>query len=80
MAKRLVICCDGTWNRPDQTSEGKPCPTNVTKLALAVAEQDSAGMTQLLNYHAGVGTRRQERFRGGALGFGLSRDVRSAYR
>lgn len=80
MAKRLVICCDGTWNTPDQTSGGKPCPTNVTKLALAVAEQDSAGMAQLLYYHPGVGSRRGERWRGGAFGYGLSHDVQSAYR
>src|SRR3954454_4473665 len=80
MTKRLVICCDGTWNTPDQTSEDNPCPTNVTKLALAVAEQDSTGMAQLLYYHPGVGSRRGERLRGGAFGFGLSRDVQSAYR
>lgn len=78
--KRLVICCDGTWNTPDQTDQGRPCPTNVTKLARAVAEQDDAGHEQRLYYHVGVGSRRSERLRGGAFGLGLSRDVRSAYR
>ncbi|SFJ29859.1 DUF2235 domain-containing protein [Amycolatopsis sacchari] len=77
--RRLVICCDGTWNRPDQLQGGKPCPTNVTKLALAVADETD-GVPQLLYYHPGVGTYRRERLRGGAFGFGLSRDVRSAYR
>ena len=31
--KRLIICCDGTWNRADQEHEGVPCPTNVVKMA-----------------------------------------------
>ena len=27
MSKRLILCCDGTWNTAEQKS-----PTNVTKL------------------------------------------------
>ncbi|HEY1276582.1 MAG TPA: DUF2235 domain-containing protein [Thermoleophilaceae bacterium] len=80
MPKRLVVCCDGTWNRPDQTSHGVAAPTNVSKLALAVAREDAAGTSQLLHYEPGVGTRRFERLRGGAFGFGLSRNVRDCYR
>lgn len=29
--KRLVLCCDGTWNGADQERDGAPCPTNVVK-------------------------------------------------
>jgi uncharacterized protein (DUF2235 family) len=75
MSKRLVLCCDGTWNSPDQKS-----PTNVTKVALAVAPTDASGREQRTFYHRGVGTNRWERLRGGAFGFGLSRNVRDAYR
>jgi uncharacterized protein (DUF2235 family) len=75
MSKRLVVCCDGTWNSPDQQ-----CPTNVTKVALAIAPTDHSGREQRIFYHLGVGTNRRERIRGGAFGFGLSRDVRAAYR
>jgi uncharacterized protein (DUF2235 family) len=75
MSKRLVVCCDGTWNTPDQLA-----PTNVTKVALAVAPTDSAGHKQLMFYHAGVGTNRWERITGGAFGFGLSRNVCDTYR
>jgi uncharacterized protein (DUF2235 family) len=79
--KRLVICCDGTWNTPDQADgNGRPCPTNVTKLAQAVADRDRAGIEQRLFYHVGIGVRPGERLRGGAFGFGLSRDVKAAYR
>src|SRR3954452_18589960 len=80
MAKRLVVCCDGTWNRPDQLADGVAAPTNVTKVALAVSREDSAGTEQLLHYEAGVGTRRLERIRGGGFGLGLSRNVRNCYR
>lgn len=75
MSKRLVLCCDGTWNTPDQLS-----PTNVTKIALAIAREDDNGREQRSFYHLGVGTNRWERIRGGAFGFGLSRDVRDVYR
>ncbi len=80
MAKRLVICCDGTWNTPDQAAEGRPCPTNVTKVALEVAEKGDDGWVQCVYYLRGVGTARGERIRGGAFGVGLSRNVREAYR
>lgn len=80
MPKRLIVCCDGTWNTPDQLNGGQSAPTNVTKLALAMAAADAGGTEQRTFYHPGVGTKRSERIRGGAFGFGLSRDVRDAYR
>jgi uncharacterized protein (DUF2235 family) len=80
MPKRLVVCCDGTWNRPDQLDQGIAAPTNVSKLALAVAREDADGVEQAVFYVRGVGTRRLEHLRGGAFGVGLSRNVREAYR
>jgi uncharacterized protein (DUF2235 family) len=80
MPKRLVLCCDGTWNTPDQQQDGRPCPTNVTKVALGLARQDDAGVEQRLCYQPGVGTRPGERLGGGALGIGLSRNVQEVYR
>ena len=77
--KRLIVCCDGTWNRPDQLDRGEPAPTNVAKLAMALADRDDAGNQQLLHYQAGVGTRRWERLRGGGFGIGLSRNVQECY-
>jgi uncharacterized protein (DUF2235 family) len=78
--KRLVVCCDGTWNRPDHIDQGVAAPTNVAKVALAVADQDDAASPQLLHYQAGVGTRRWERLAGGGFGVGLSRNVQECYR
>ena len=78
MAKRLVVCCDGTWDVPDNLHHGVAAPTNVAKLALGVATGEASG--QELFYEAGVGTTPDERILGGAFGYGLSRNVRSCYR
>ena len=78
--KRLVVCCDGTWNRPDHIDQGVAAPTNVAKVALALADEDDAGNPQLLHYQAGVGTRRWEHLVGGGFGVGLSRNVQECYR
>src|SRR5690348_3787516 len=75
MSKRLVMCCDGTWNTADQA-----CPTNVTKLALGLAERSADGQEQRVFYHRGVGTGAWDRLRGGAFGVGLSRNVQDTYR
>ena len=73
--KRLIVCCDGTWNEPDQRSV-----TNVVKVAMAIAERDSSKVEQRVFYNVGLGTTRGERLRGGAFGFRLSRHVRECYR
>jgi uncharacterized protein (DUF2235 family) len=80
MAKRIVVCCDGTWNTPDELRHGQASPTNVCKVALAVADRGTDGTNQVTYYHSGVGTTRSDKFTGGAFGAGLSRDVMSAYR
>lgn len=74
--KRLVVCCDGTWNRRD----AGPRVTNVAKMAEAVAA--TAGATrQLVFYDEGVGTGGfLDRIVGGATGHGLEKNVLDAYR
>lgn len=78
--KSLVLCCDGTWNLPDERIGQIRTPTNVTKVALGVADKDGDGRKQLLYYQRGVGTRQFQRLRGGGFGYGLSRNVRECYR
>jgi uncharacterized protein (DUF2235 family) len=83
MAKKLVVCCDGTWNDPDELRDHIAKPTNVAKLALAlVSDVDGADTepSQLVHYEPGVGTSRDERLIGGAFGYGLSRNIISGYR
>src|SRR6478609_7420700 len=66
--KRLVICCDGTWNRPDSDHV-----TNIEKIARTVATDlgRTGGVQQLVLYLAGVGagSYAADRLLGGAFGF-----------
>ncbi len=72
------MCCDGTWNEPDELRGGVAAPTNVAKVALGL---DTGGeSSQVLFYEPGVGTAPDERILGGAFGYGLSRNVRNCYR
>ena len=74
--RRLVVCCDGTWNKPDR--EGHT--TNVVRLARAIRPVSGGGVTQIVYYHPGVGTGNfVDRWIGGGTGIGLSEHVRSAY-
>ncbi|HUH13907.1 MAG TPA: DUF2235 domain-containing protein [Longimicrobiales bacterium] len=78
--KRIVICCDGTWNRADQEEDGEPCPTNVVKFATRVRKR-SEGVVQAIYYDHGVGTGNAlDRFSGGAFGRGLEDNIHDAYR
>jgi uncharacterized protein (DUF2235 family) len=78
--KRLIVCCDGTWNRADQVRDGVATPTNVVKVHKALGDRDREGNPQVAHYVEGVGTKRWERVRGGGLGVGLSRNVQDVYR
>ena len=78
--KRIVICCDGTWNRPDQVHDGKVCASNVTKLARCIPPIDSQGVRQFVFYDKGVGTGRFDRILGGAFGWGIKTKILDAYR
>ncbi|HET6561839.1 MAG TPA: DUF2235 domain-containing protein [Marmoricola sp.] len=77
--KRLVVCCDGTWNRPDAKNV-----TNIEKIARTV-ETDLArtgGVQQLVLYLSGVGGAgyHTDRLLGGAFGLGLFHNVLAGYR
>ena len=77
--KRLVVCCDGTWNKPDNASI-----TNVEKIARTVQSDPGAtgGAYQLVYYVSGVGagSYAADRVLGGAFGFGLFHNVIACYR
>jgi uncharacterized protein (DUF2235 family) len=78
--KKLIVFCDGTWNRSDQkTAAGRPCPTNVLKLFEATAAHDKNNNPQIVHYIEGVGVRKWERIRGGGFGYGISDNIKSAY-
>jgi uncharacterized protein (DUF2235 family) len=73
--KRLVFCFDGTWNK--LTAD---CPTNVVLVAEMTKPIASDGSPQIVYYDEGIGTAKDERFRGGAFGKGMMDNIREAYR
>jgi uncharacterized protein (DUF2235 family) len=74
--KRLIICCDGTWNWPDQ----KGNPTNVVKMVRAIRPADDLGVPQIVFYDTGVGTGNLlDRIAGGLFGVGLAENVKQTY-
>ncbi|KAF4482231.1 Uncharacterized protein CGGC5_v009955 [Colletotrichum fructicola Nara gc5] len=77
--KRIVICCDGTWN--DSNAEGG-IQTNVGRLATVVAHKCCNGMPQVVYYHRGAGTEQSltARALGGLFGQGVVADIADAYR
>src|SRR5262249_8116479 len=79
MARKLIVCADGTWNRVEATKSGKHVSTNVSKLAAAVRAEDDDGNPQYVRYLEGVGTNPVEWLRGGMFGFGISRNIGRAY-
>jgi len=74
--KRIVICCDGTWNEPRKDRQ-----TNVHKLYEAVLNFAADGTRQVRWYDEGVGTEGSlfNKLRGGAFGYGLGKNVQDAY-
>ena len=75
--KRIVICADGTWNRPEKNLN-KDFPTNVLKFARGIsAQQDST--KQVVFYDWGIGSY-HDNFAGGALGKGLEKNIKDCYR
>jgi uncharacterized protein (DUF2235 family) len=75
--KRLVVCCDGTWNDSDQSNDY----TNVSRLAWSVKPVAADGTSQIVYYQSGVGTAGTavSRIIGAATGAGLSHNMRDAY-
>jgi uncharacterized protein (DUF2235 family) len=73
MAKRVIVCCDGTWNDPDDK-------THIHWISEHCQREDADPLQQVVGYFAGVGTMPVEILGGGAFGLGLSRNIRTAYR
>ncbi len=72
--KRIVICCDGTWNKPDSK------PTNVVKMARGIMPYVNRHH-QVVFYDQGVGTQGLfDKYIGGAFGLGVSKNILDAYR
>jgi uncharacterized protein (DUF2235 family) len=74
--KRLIVCCDGTWQKLSS-----PYPTNVVKMAQAVKATAANGIPQIVYYHEGLGTGDSfDKVTGGAFGWGIDQAIQNAYR
>jgi uncharacterized protein (DUF2235 family) len=72
--KRLVICCDGTWQQLVS-----PYPSNVVKLAQSVKPLASGKVPQIVFYDEGIGTD-SHKLLGAVTGLGIDRNIEDAYR
>ncbi len=84
--RRLIICCDGTWQT--SVSEKENIPSNVTKLCRLIKRysekktDESRNWHQLVYYDSGIGTGNLsgiEAARQGGTGAGLMENVIEAY-
>jgi uncharacterized protein (DUF2235 family) len=83
MKRRLIVCCDGTWQDLDQGY-----PTNVVKMAQAIKLVDNQDIHQIVYYDEGLGTKQVDgsslidkltKMMGGGLGFGIDHKIQNAY-
>jgi uncharacterized protein (DUF2235 family) len=91
MARKLVVCCDGTWNTPRNETNvfrtyrflrerlGAPAEVSQKNGVTTCGGRAGDGTEVLLFYDRGIGTDWFSRMAGGAAGVGLSDNVRDAY-
>ncbi|MDJ0730340.1 MAG: DUF2235 domain-containing protein [Crocosphaera sp.] len=86
MERRLIVCCDGTWQDLETGY-----PTNVVKMSEAIKPLDSRNgnhIYQIVYYDEGIGTQqinakiidKSIKFLGGGLGLGIDHKIAHAYR
>ncbi|SDN72226.1 DUF2235 domain-containing protein [Vreelandella arcis] len=73
----IVVCADGTWNRPEEDIDND-FPTNVLKLARSVTPQ-AEGIKQHVFYDWGLGSYHSS-LSAGATGVGLHKNILDGYR
>jgi uncharacterized protein (DUF2235 family) len=76
--KRIVICADGTWNRPEKDLK-KDFPTNVLRLSRAIKPMGADKIPQQVFYDWGIGSY-YDNVVGGATGKGLHKNIMDDYR
>ncbi|MBT3338119.1 MAG: DUF2235 domain-containing protein [Anaerolineae bacterium] len=91
--KRIIICADGTWSKPDRIDKEKGRkpqhgkswvrkPSNVVKMSRAISPLSIDGVDQVVFYDPGVGTGWGvlDPIIGGAFGHGVSKNIIDCYR
>ena len=75
---RIVICADGTWNRPEKNLK-EDFPTNVLRLSRAIKPFGKNDVPQQVFYDWGIGSY-YGKVSGGVTGKGIQKNVMDAYR
>ncbi len=78
MSKKIIICSDGTWNRPENDLK-EDFPSNVLRLSRAIKPVLEDGVTQQVFYDWGVGSY-YDPIIGGASGSGVQKNIMDCYR
>ncbi|MFN7929762.1 MAG: DUF2235 domain-containing protein [Blastocatellia bacterium] len=80
--KRIVVCFDGTWNKPADESlpPNQQVETNVRRFYESVLPQGADGIAQVTWYDKGVGTHWYDQYIGGAMGTGLDLNIMQGYK
>ena len=80
--KRIVICFDGTWNKPadENLPTERQVETNVCRFFRSIIDAAADGVRQVKWYDEGVGTKWYDRFVGGAIGVGLEKNILDGYK
>ncbi|MBB5394538.1 DUF2235 domain-containing protein [Mucilaginibacter sp. AK015] len=80
--KRIIVCSDGTWNKPGDICEGEIVRTNVQKIFEAICNEDENHIKQIKFYDQGVGSSgtKLSRMIDGATGRGLDDNILDAYK
>lgn len=76
--KRIVVCADGTWNRPEKDLD-QDRPTNVLKLARAIKPVGQQQTAQQVFYDWGIGSY-YDPIVGGVTGKGINKNIMDDYR
>jgi uncharacterized protein (DUF2235 family) len=81
MTTRLIVCFDGTWNRPDNNADlAARVETNVCRFYESIPSgKASGGDVQQKWYDKGVGTNWYDRVAGGTFGIGIDQKIREGY-
>jgi len=78
MSKRIVICADGTWNKPEKNLK-EDFPTNVLRLARSIKPVAKNNVPQQVFYDWGLGSY-HDSVGAGVTGKGLHKNIMDDYR
>lgn len=80
-SKKIIVCCDGTWNKPGNKDGDTIVKTNVQKMYEAISP-GTDDIPQVKYYGQGVGTGFSiiDHFLGGSAGVGIDRNILDAYK